>query len=87
MFPFGYYWISQRFFRKNKILIPKDKDGFFFIYVNPKTDWKCFESCGWQRPKMQTSKRETKLRRVCPRGGDSHMKQKGMLVGNFEFNP
>ena len=22
-----------------------------------------------------------------PRGGDSHMKQTGMLVGNFEFNP
>ena len=21
------------------------------------------------------------------RGGDSHMKQTGMLVGNFEFNP
>ena len=25
---------------------------------------------------------------VCsPGGGDSHMKQTGMLVGNFEFNP
>ena len=22
-----------------------------------------------------------------PGGGDSHMKQTGMLVGNFEFNP
>ena len=22
-----------------------------------------------------------------PRGGDSHMKKTGMLVGNFEFNP
>ena len=22
-----------------------------------------------------------------PRGGNSHMKQTGMLVGNFEFNP
>ena len=22
-----------------------------------------------------------------PRGGDSHMAQTGMLVGNFEFNP
>ena len=22
-----------------------------------------------------------------PGGGDSHMEQKGMLVGNFEFNP
>ena len=22
-----------------------------------------------------------------PWGGDSHMKQTGMLVGNFEFNP
>ena len=22
-----------------------------------------------------------------PRGGDSHMKQTGMLVGYFEFNP
>jgi len=26
-------------------------------------------------------------REVIPRGGDSHMKQTGMLVGNFEFNP
>ena len=24
---------------------------------------------------------------VLPGGGDSHMKQTGMLVGNFEFNP
>ena len=24
---------------------------------------------------------------INPRGGDSHMKQTGMLVGNFEFNP
>ena len=22
-----------------------------------------------------------------PGGGDSHMKQTGMLIGNFEFNP
>ena len=24
---------------------------------------------------------------LSPGGGDSHMKQTGMLVGNFEFNP
>ena len=24
---------------------------------------------------------------ISPGGGDSHMKQMGMLVGNFEFNP
>ena len=24
---------------------------------------------------------------ISPGGGDSHMKQTGMLVGNFEFNP
>ena len=24
---------------------------------------------------------------IYPQGGDSHMEQTGMLVGNFEFNP
>ena len=27
------------------------------------------------------------LNNIRPRGGDSHMKQTGMLVRNFEFNP
>ena len=29
----------------------------------------------------------TKGSLIDPGGGDSHMKQTGMLVGNFEFNP
>ena len=29
---------------------------------------------------------EIQARDISP-GGDSHMKQTGMLVGNFEFNP
>ena len=30
---------------------------------------------------------QTRLPVAVPPGGDSHMKQTGMLVGNFEFNP
>ena len=30
---------------------------------------------------------ESRTRISSPRGGDSRMKQTGMLVGNFEFNP
>ena len=30
---------------------------------------------------------EIQARDISPGGGDSHMKQTGMLVGNFEFNP
>ena len=30
---------------------------------------------------------QTSVVEYLPQGGDSHMKQTGMLVGNFEFNP
>ena len=33
------------------------------------------------------ARKKTVQRAAISRGGDSHMKQTGMLVGNFEFNP
>ena len=44
-------------------------------------------SKGWSRSVSKESFVSSIVGDEFPRGGDSHMKQTGMLVGNFEFNP
>ena len=52
----------------------------------------CIANRDPRRELFNTLKKETNLffdsmLQALPPGGDSHMKQTGILVGNFEFNP
>ena len=42
---------------------------------------------GHHHVSLQGGSNEVTNTKVNTPGGDSHMKQTGMLVGNFEFNP
>ena len=66
-----------------------------FICIREEKDFIAFLATLWDREMLVwgiwdffvLKKIKDRNRFFHPGGGDSHMKQTGMLVGNFEFNP
>ena len=68
---------------KEKVQLLADEGKYCVLYLSLIQSITTITRTHWQANMPQRSERGS-----LPRGGgDSHMKQTGMLVGNFEFNP